>query len=138
MNENIKVRWLTDNEQTKIAPKTLSSQVFNEDGSLYKDTVDASIRSLDETKASKEYVENLYQKLSSNTVLGFYCIEDVAVVTNGISKVKALSQSPSGQFAITKHSISTGNTWYAKAYMIYLKDGVSSIIYSDVASAKLN
>jgi len=87
MNENIKVRWLTDNEQTKIAPKTLSSQVFNEDGSLYKDTVDASIRSLDETKASKEYVENLYQKLSSNTVLGFYCIEDVAVVTNGISKV---------------------------------------------------
>lgn len=58
--------------------------------------------------------------------------------TSGISKVKALSQSPCGQFAITKYSISTGNTWYARAYMLYLKDGVSNIIYSDVVNATLN
>ena len=37
--------------------------------------------------ASQEYVENLYKKLNSNTVLGFYCIEDVTIVTNGTSKV---------------------------------------------------
>ena len=37
--------------------------------------------------ASKEYVEDLYKKLNSNTVLGFYCIEDVTIVTNGVSKV---------------------------------------------------
>ena len=37
--------------------------------------------------ATEEYVENLYTKLNSNTVLGFYCIEDVAIVINGISKV---------------------------------------------------
>lgn len=37
--------------------------------------------------ATEEYVENLYKKLNSNTVLGFYCIEDVTIVTNGISKV---------------------------------------------------
>lgn len=37
--------------------------------------------------ATEEYVENLYTKLNSNTVLGFYCIEDVTIVTNGISKV---------------------------------------------------
>ena len=37
--------------------------------------------------ASKDYVENLYTKLNSNTVLGFYCIEDVTIVINGISKV---------------------------------------------------
>ena len=36
--------------------------------------------------ASEEYVENLYKKLNSNTTLGFYCIEDVTIVTNGISK----------------------------------------------------
>ena len=36
--------------------------------------------------ASKDYVEALYKKLNSNTVLGFYCIEDVTIVTNGISK----------------------------------------------------
>ena len=36
--------------------------------------------------ASKDYVESLYKKLNSNTVLGFYCIEDVTIVINGISK----------------------------------------------------
>ena len=39
------------------------------------------------TKADIDYVESLYAKLSSNTVLGFYCIEDVTIVTNGVSKV---------------------------------------------------
>ena len=51
------------------------------------ETLIAVINAIDETKANKDYVENLYQKLSSNTALGFYCIEDVTVVTNGISKV---------------------------------------------------
>lgn len=32
-------------------------------------------------------IEDLYKTLSSNTVLGFYCIEDVTIITNGISKV---------------------------------------------------
>ena len=36
--------------------------------------------------ATQDYVENLYKALNSNTVLGFYCIEDVTIVTNGISK----------------------------------------------------
>lgn len=40
-----------------------------------------------ETVATKNYVENLYKKLNSNTVLGFYCIEDVTIITNGTSKV---------------------------------------------------
>lgn len=39
-----------------------------------------------ETIATKDYVETLYTKLNSNTILGFYCIEDVTIVTNGISK----------------------------------------------------
>lgn len=106
MSENIKVRWLVDNEQTKIAPKTFSTQILNEDGTHFKDTVEASITEIDgkiiahsnnseihvtaeekEGYATKEYVENLYTKLNSNTVLGFYCIEDVTIITNGISKV---------------------------------------------------
>lgn len=39
-----------------------------------------------EKLASEEYVEALYKKLNSKTALGFYCIEDVTIVTNGISK----------------------------------------------------
>ena len=37
--------------------------------------------------ATEEYVEALYTKLNSNTVLGFYCIEDVTISINGIAKV---------------------------------------------------
>ena len=44
-------------------------------------------RFLPETVATKNYVEDLYTKLNSNTILSFYCIEDVTVVTNDIPKV---------------------------------------------------
>lgn len=37
--------------------------------------------------ATESYVEALYTKLNTNTVLGFYCIEDVTVITNGIATV---------------------------------------------------
>ena len=123
MSENIKVRWLTDYEQTKIAPKTLSTQILNEDGTHFKDTVESAIANAEteiathvsnndihvtaEEKeawnnieipsldgyATEEYVENLYKKLNSNTVLGFYCIEDVTIITNGISKVYPANSS---------------------------------------------
>ena len=53
MSETIKVRWLTDHEKTKVAPKTLSSQIYNEDGTLFKD----SINQLIEPKADKDYVD---------------------------------------------------------------------------------
>ena len=36
---------------------------------------------------TKSEVEALYKKLNTNTVLGFYCIEDVTSVTNGIPAV---------------------------------------------------
>lgn len=36
---------------------------------------------------TKTEVEALYKKLNTNRVLGFYCIEDVTIVTNGISTV---------------------------------------------------
>ena len=124
MEENIKVRWLVDDEQTKIAPKTLITQVLNENGSRFKDSFDTAIAEMTESVeagnrqirdhannadihvtpeekeawnnieipsldgyVTKEYVENRFQDLNSNTVLGFYCIEDVTIVTNGISKM---------------------------------------------------
>ncbi len=87
MTENVKVRWLTDHEQTKIAPKTLASQVYNEDGTLFKDTINESLSVLEGKTASKDYVDTLYKKLQSNMTLGFYCVEDVTITINGISKV---------------------------------------------------
>ena len=117
MSENIKVRWLTDHEQTKIAPKTLSTQIMNEDGTRFKDTVESAIVNAEaqttahasnndihvtaEEKeawnsievpsldgyATEEYVESLVKKLSATLALSFYCIEEVTVITNGVPKV---------------------------------------------------
>ena len=131
MIENIKVRWLTDHEQTKVAPKTLSSQIYNEDGTLYKDTVNEAIQikadktdivqadwnqndttaldyvknrthwveedgetyhTIDEkfipdTIASKAYIDSLVKKLNATLELGFYCIEEVTVIVNGVSTI---------------------------------------------------
>lgn len=119
MEENIKVRWLVDNEQTKIAPKTLSTQILNEDGTHFKDTVETAIADVEtevaahttnndihvtaaekeawnnievpslEGYATEEYVGNLFQKLASSLALGFYCVEDVTVSINGISTTYA-------------------------------------------------
>ena len=70
------------------------------------ETLIAVLNAIDQTKANKEEipskisqlendakftteieVEALYKKLNSNTILGFYCIEDVTVVVNDISTV---------------------------------------------------
>ena len=68
------------------------------------ETLIAILNAIDETKANKEEipskvsqlendsnylveqdVEDLYKRLSSNTILSFYCIEDVVVIINDIS-----------------------------------------------------
>jgi hypothetical protein len=123
MTENIKARWLTDNEQVKIAPKTLVTQILNEDGTRFKKTFEDSVNNIntaiDETNrtirdhannteihvtaeekeawsnievpsldgyATEDYVKSLVKSLNSNLVLSFYCIEDVTVITNGVSE----------------------------------------------------
>jgi len=35
---------------------------------------------------SEEYVNGLFEKLNSSKTLGFYCVEDVTIITNGVSK----------------------------------------------------
>ena len=123
MTESIKARWLTDNEQVKIAPKTLVTQILNEDGTRFKKTFEDSVNnintSIDETNrtirdhtndteihvtaeekeawsnievpslegyATEEYVESMVKSLNSNLALSFYCVEDVTIITNGVSE----------------------------------------------------
>lgn len=59
MSETIKASWLTDHEKTKVAPKTLASQVYNEDGTLFKDQVSGSIEEL------SNYVVSLNEAIDS-------------------------------------------------------------------------
>lgn len=68
------------------------------------ETLIAVINAIDETKANKDeiptltsqlendsgfmdedQVKNLFKSLSSNLVLSFYCVEDVTIITNGVS-----------------------------------------------------
>ena len=57
-------------------------------GDIYIDSTSGTGKDEGSQKvATEEYVEALYTKLNSNTVLGFYCIEDVTVAINGIAKV---------------------------------------------------
>ncbi len=48
------------------------------------ETLIAVLNAIDETKADKEEVEALFKRLQSDTVLRFYCIEDVSINLNGI------------------------------------------------------
>ena len=117
MKEDIKIRWLTDNERVKIAPKTLATQIFNEDGSHFKDTVETAFENINsnlgphinnnnihvtqeekeawssievpslEGYATEEYVNSLFRKMNTDTTLAFYCIEEVTVLINGVPSV---------------------------------------------------
>lgn len=67
MNENIKARWLTDHEQTKVAPKTLSTQVYNEDGSLFKTTIENTISDISTQIETAKTELNTHIDESANT-----------------------------------------------------------------------
>ena len=60
MAENIKVRWLVDHEQNKIAPKTLSTQILNEDGTRFKDTVKNAITNVETEIAAHSSNEEIH------------------------------------------------------------------------------
>jgi hypothetical protein len=52
-----------------------------------------------DAKAVGDTLKDVYMKLASNTVLGFYCIEDVAIVTNGVSKTYPANSNVEISFA---------------------------------------
>ena len=84
---------------TEDGLKTLWKQISMEDYPN-NDTLIAVLDAIDATKldketfneelenlATKDYVESLVKKLNATLALSFYCIEDVTVITNGVSKV---------------------------------------------------
>ena len=72
-----------ENDSAKTAYIKNRTHWVEDDGETYHPLDE---KFLPETVASKEYVEALYKKLNSNTVLGFYCVEDVTIIINGMSK----------------------------------------------------
>ena len=50
------------------------------------------------------------------------------IATNGVIRAAATSKENAGQFTVRKANVSAGDTWYAKAYAIYL-DGEGNLKY---------
>ena len=63
------------------------------------ETLIAILNAIDTTKADKADVQSTYEKLKSNTILGFYCIEDVTIITNGVSKTYPANSNVEIRFA---------------------------------------
>ena len=58
--------------------------------------------------------------------------------TVGVSKVVSTSKSPSGQFCVTKKNPSSASWYgYAKAYLVYRKNNVNRIIYTNEITVKI-
>ena len=73
-------------EKFDLIDEDLSNAVFT----VQQELTDEEINQVHEnlklgTLATKEQVEELFQKLNSDTALRFYCVEDVTVVVNGVS-----------------------------------------------------
>jgi hypothetical protein len=50
---------------------------------------------------SENYVEAYFKRLNSDNVLRFYCIEDVTVITNGVSTVYPANSNVEVKFIAT-------------------------------------
>lgn len=63
---------------------------------------------------------------------------DLSFETSGVIKSVAQSLKNSGQYTVRKKNVSSGETWYARAYVIYSdKAGVVHTIYSNEVSKSI-
>lgn len=101
-----KIRTLSSSVQADLSQndETASDYVKNrthwveDDGETYHPLDE---KFLPETIATKEYVESFYKKLNSDRVLRFYCIEDVTIITNGVSTLYPANSSVEVKFLET-------------------------------------
>lgn len=98
---NLQRKQLNANDSASLSGATLSSTLNASDteiptsnaiiqqGYAKEEDVPTKVSQLEnDTKfISEDYVEAYFKRLNSDNVLRFYCIEDVTVVTNGVSTV---------------------------------------------------
>lgn len=98
---NLQRKQLNANDSVTLSGATLSSTLNASDteiptsnaiiqqGYAKEEDIPTKVSQLEnDTKfISEDYVEAYFKRLNSDNVLRFYCIEDVTVVTNGVSTV---------------------------------------------------
>ena len=79
--------FISDENEPLIRAVHVTSGVITFDDTLtYPDTTLSIADRTADAKAVGDALQAAYKKLNSNTSLGFYCIEDVTIVTNGVAK----------------------------------------------------
>lgn len=109
MAETIKAMWLTDDNQNKIAPKTLSSQILNEDGTLFEDEI-------------KTYIDESIEAISTYT-LGSFGVTATADELNYMDGVTSNVQTQLDTLSSEKADV---NAVHAEYFQI-TEDGVASL-----------
>ena len=73
-------------ERVKVGDgvNTVNSLPFTDDA--FKAEFNSTIAEITESYATKNFVESFYESLSSDMALRFYCVEDVTIIINGVSK----------------------------------------------------
>lgn len=90
MSTTIKSGWLKDSQGNKFAPKTMSSQVINDDGTLLEESINTELDTIKHTlsdKANKTHSHTISDVTNLQTTL------DEKVSTNRTINGKSLSSN---------------------------------------------
>lgn len=90
MPEVIKTLWLKDANQNKIAPKTLSSQIINLDGTSFEEEINTKINGI--TTNLQSEIDSKYEKPST----GISKVDLASDVQASLEKANTAIQSLSG------------------------------------------
>lgn len=87
------------NEQLSITDIANEVRTLLPDNSSTAELIQGLQNQIDEINETIDDVEALYKKLASDTVLRFYCIEDVTIALNGVSTIYSANSNVEIKFA---------------------------------------
>ena len=107
MSTTVKAGWLKDNEGNKFAPKTLSSQIVNDDGASFKDSIKAYV---DTNAAPAGY--------GLGEAGGKY-VDDINITRNGWFLIRPDTIGGTGQYALVRVDAHDAENVHQTAYSGY-------------------
>lgn len=115
MSTTVKAGWLKDKDGNKFAPKTMSSQIINDDGGLFKDNIEMR---LDEISIQSDWNQSDSTKLDFIKNRPFY---------EKFTEVELINETL--DFASAE---SYNNMYYIEDFTSnYLEEGVDYVVYWD-------
>lgn len=106
MSTAINAGWLKDEEGIKFAPKTMSSQIINDDGTLFKDNIELEIAE------TKTYIDNaISAKADSDHTHSIMDVTNLQSTLDGKADKSHGNHVPTTQSADDATFLRNDNTW---------------------------